>query len=74
MMNNNPILQMLMNGGNPQQIIQNLMQNNPQARAMYQQMQNSGMQPKDFVLQYAKQNNIDIQPYINMMNQKGYKL
>lgn len=73
-MNNNPILQMLMSGGNPQQIVQNIIQNNPQAKGMLTQMQNSGMSAKDFVMQYARQNNINIQPYLNMLNQKGIKL
>ena len=70
-MNNNPIIQMLMSGSNPQQIIQNMVQNNPQARAMLNQMKNSGMSNEDFVMQYAKQNNINIQPLINMMSQYG---
>lgn len=72
-MNTNPIIQMLLSGGNPQQIVQNIIQNNPQAKAMFMQMQNSGMSNKDFVMQYAQQNNINIQPYLNMLNQKGIK-
>ena len=70
-MNNNPIIQMLMSGNTPQQIIQNMVQNNPQARAMLNQMKNSGMSNEDFVMQYAKQNNINVQPLINMMSQYG---
>ena len=70
-MNNNPIIQMLISGNSPQQIIQNMVQNNPQARAMLNQMKNSGMTNEDFVMQYAKQNNINVQPLINMMSQYG---
>lgn len=72
-MNTNPVIQMLLSGGNPQQIVQNIIQNNPQAKAMFMQMQNSGMSNKDFVMQYAKQNNINIQPYLNALSQKGIK-
>lgn len=67
---NNPILNMLASGQHPQQIIQTMIQNNPQARAMLNQMKNSGMSEKDFVMQLAQQRNIDIQPLINMMNQR----
>jgi hypothetical protein len=37
-------------------------------------MQQSGMNPKDFVLQFAKQNNIDLSPIISQLNQRGIKL
>lgn len=67
---NNPIISMLQSGQHPQQIIQTILQNNPQARAMFNQMKNSGMSEKDFVMQLAQQYNINIQPLINMMNQK----
>lgn len=63
-----------MSGQQPQQILQNIIQQNPQARAMLMQMQNSGMPPRDFVIQYAKQNNINIQPLVNMLNQQGHRL
>ena len=35
--------------------------------AIMQQVQNSGMSMKDFTMQYAKQNNINMQPFLNMM-------
>ena len=56
----NMITQIMMNGQNPNQIVQQMLQQNPQAQVLFNQMQQSGMSPKDFVLQYAKQNNIDI--------------
>lgn len=75
-MNNivNTILQMLSVNQNPNQIIQQMISQNPQAQVLFNQMQQSGMSMKDFTLQYAKQNNINIQPILNTLNQKGIKL
>jgi hypothetical protein len=73
-MNNNNILnfvlQTMTNGINPQQLIAQ----NPQAQALLNQMQQSGMNMRDFTLQYAKQNNINLEPIIQQLNQKGIKL
>lgn len=62
------IMQMLQKGGNPNQIIQNIVSQNPQARVLLNQMQQSGMSPQQFMQQYAKQNNIDLSPFANMIN------
>jgi hypothetical protein len=48
-------------------------QNNPNVNAVLQQVKQSGMSMKDFTMQYAKNNGIDIQPLLNMMSQKGIK-
>ena len=66
----NQILQMVSNGVNPQQLIAQ----NPQAQILFNQMQQSGMSVRDFTLQYAKQNNINIQPILQQLNQRGIKL
>ena len=68
------LMQMLSMGNNPQQIIQNIVAQNPQVQAVFNQMQQSGMTPQQYVMQYAKQNNINIQPLVNMMNQRGIRL
>ena len=76
-MNNNVlnIFNQLISGGqNPQQIINNILMQNPQYQMIFNQIQSSGLSMKDYVLQYAKQNQIDIQPMLNLMHQKGYKL
>lgn len=67
--------QMLMGGVKPEQIIQNLVKQNPQAQVLINQMQQSGMTPQQFVQQYAKQNNIDLNNNVvmNMMKNKGIK-
>ena len=50
---------------------QALFQQNPQMQVLYNQMLQSGLPPVQFVMQYARQNNINIQPDIlnNMYNQ-----
>ena len=76
MQNNTPatiLTQLLSMGTNPQQIMQSMANRNPQVNALLNQMQQSGLTPQHFVMQYAKQNNINIQPYINAMNQRGIK-
>lgn len=77
-MPNNPngidmnMLMGLLNGNtNKEQFVQNLISQNPQMNAVMQQVQKSGMSMKDFTIQYAKQNNIDLQPLMNMMPKQG---
>lgn len=67
-------LMALINGvNNPKQMVEGMIKNNPQMNAVFQQVQQSGMSMKDFTMQYAKNNGIDIQPLLNMMSQKGIK-
>jgi hypothetical protein len=75
-MNNiiNFVLQAMSGNANPNQVIQQMIQQNPQAQPFINQMQQSGMNPKDFVLQFARQNNIDLSPIISQLNQRGIKL
>ena len=75
-MNNilNFVLQAMGGGVNPQQTVQQLIAQNPQAQILFNQMQQSGMSMKDFTLQFAKQNNINLQPTLNALSQKGIKL
>lgn len=71
---NNNIMQMLMSGMNPNSIMQNIIRQNPQTQVILNQMQQSGMTPQQYVMQLAKQNNIDLNPMLNMLKQRGYKL
>ena len=73
-MNNNIINFILANAGNPQQVIQNMIAQNPQVQVLFNQMKQSGMSMRDFTLQYARQNNINIQPILQQLNQCGIKL
>lgn len=76
-MNNNPtnmLYQMLSRGMNPQMILQQMISQNPKSQYIFNQVQQSGLSMKDYTLQYAKQNNIDINSMIQMMSQFGIKL
>lgn len=48
-------------GTNPQQIQNMIFQQNPQLKIIANQMKQSGLSPVQFVMQYAKQNNLPIQ-------------
>lgn len=72
MIQNNPInifQQFLAMGTNPQQIAQMIFQQNPQLRIIANQMQQSGLSPMEFVMQYARQQNIDPNMIQNMYQQ-----
>ncbi|MDD7245153.1 MAG: hypothetical protein PUH07_08625 [Methanobrevibacter smithii] len=76
MNNNNPMqqmLQMLSMGNNPNQVVQMLAQQNPNVQAILNQMQQSGMTPQQFAMQYARQNNIDINQVANVFRKMGGK-
>lgn len=60
------IMQIMRNGGNPQAMVQQIINTNPQAQAMFAQMKMSGMSNEQFVRQYAKQNNIDLNQILGM--------
>ena len=47
-------------GNNPKQVEQLIFQKYPQMQVVANQMRQSGLTPVDFVMQYAKQNNIPI--------------
>lgn len=61
------IIQLVQMGNNPKQFMINALNNNPQAKAMFQMADKSGNM-EQFVRQYAKQNNIDIKPMIDMFS------
>lgn len=68
MINNNPmqfLMQMMNMGNNPNAILNVFMQQNPNARAIYQSVMNSGMTPSQYLNQYAKQNGLENQ--VNQM-------
>lgn len=55
--------------GNPQQMLNS----NPQFNAILNQARQSGMSMRDFTMQYAKQNNINIQPMLDLLAQRGFR-
>jgi hypothetical protein len=70
----NNVLNMLNIAKNPNQIIEELIKRDPQASILLNQMKNSGLSPQNFVKQYAKQNNINLEPILQGLNQNGIKL
>ena len=70
----NLIMQMMTNGQNPNQVVEQIISKNPQAQILFNQMKQSGMSIKDFTLQFAKQKNINLEPILNTLSQKGIKL
>ena len=70
----NLIMQMMTNGQNPNQVVEQIIRKNPQAQILFNQMKQSGMSIKDFTLQFARQNNINIDQILNTLSQKGIKL
>ena len=67
------IMQLLNSGRDPQQLIQMLMQQNPNAGAMLNQMRQSGMSPKQFAKQYFLQNNMDFAQFEQLARNRGIK-
>ena len=65
---------LLNSGNNPQQVVNNMIMQNPQYQILFNQVRSSGLSMKDYVIQYARQNNINLQPVFNFLNQKGIKL
>lgn len=68
------IMRIMTNGQNPNQVVEQLISKNPQAQALFNQMKQNNMSIKDFTLQYAKQNNINIETILNSLSQRGIKL
>ena len=68
------IMRIMTNGQNPNQVIEQLINKNPQAQALFNQMKQNNMSIKDFTLQYAKQNNINLETILNTLSQRGIKL
>ena len=70
MMNPMQMFQMLRGAQNPQQMFQNILQQNPQISSALSQIQNStqGANPRDVAMQLAKQRGMSEQEVMNMFN------
>jgi hypothetical protein len=58
-------IQELLKNSNPNSIVQTLLNNNPKMKNIMQLMNSSGMTPKQFFYQYAQQNGIDPEKFLN---------
>lgn len=71
----NNLMQLMSMGGNPQQIIQNAIANNPQLQQAFSQIGSKNLSTKDIVLQIAQKRGIDLNPMIQYLQQtKGIKM
>ena len=63
--NLNLISNLIKSGGNPNSLLQTLLQSNPKLQNIINMMSNSGMTPKQFFYNYAQQNGIDPDQFLN---------
>lgn len=68
------IINTIRSGGNPQAMINNMANQNPNFRNLLNQKNQNGMSWKDLTIQLAKQNNVDLKPYISGLTQNGINL
>lgn len=68
------VMQLMASGKNPNILIQELLMQNPNAQGLLNQIQQSGMNPKQFVEQMAKQQNIDLSQFYQFAQKQGIKL
>lgn len=77
LLQNNPIIGIMnmLRNGNPKTIAENIMSQNPECRQMLQNAQNAcgNGNPKDFVLDQAKQNGMDPEQVMKLANMMGLK-
>lgn len=68
------IMQTIQLGNNPEMLFNNLAKNNPQVQELLNKKQQNNMSWKDLTIEIAKQNNVDIQPILNGLQNNGIKL
>lgn len=76
-MRQNPmdILTQIINSNiNPQQVVNEMRRIEPKYNALVNQMKQYDMTIPQFIMQYAKQNNFNLEPYINNLRRLGIKL
>ena len=60
-------MRQFLNSSNPKEFLNNLISKNPQMQNVYQMLQSSSMTPKQFFYNYAQQNGIDPDQFINSL-------
>lgn len=63
-------MQKLLSNSNPKELLNSLISNNPQLKNVMNLLNSSGMTPKQFFYQYAQQNGIDPNQFLNSLNQQ----
>lgn len=72
----NPMAQLisaLQNGATPNQLVNNIVQSNPAVMQQFQQMRQAcgDQDPKQFIFNYCRQNNVDTAPIMQLANMLG---
>lgn len=69
----NNFIAMARSGSNPNEIAKSMIMNNPEIRQIAEQMKNmaNGLSPREFALQYAKQNGISESDVLKVAKQFG---
>ena len=65
----NNLLSQFLNSSNPKEAIQKMVMNNPKMQNVLQLFQNSNLTPKQFFYQYAQQNGINPDQFINSLKE-----
>lgn len=73
-MNIQDMLKLINKDTDPRALTNALLSKNPRLRPIFDQMRQSGMSEKDFVLAYCRQNNIDVSPLLRMFESKGINI
>lgn len=68
------VMSMLNQNINVEQYLQNVAQQNPQVRMLLNQKQQNNMSYQDLVVQLARQNNINLTPYVQALSKNGIKM
>lgn len=64
------LIGMVKGGGNPQQLLQSLLAQNPQKAQEFEKLLQSGANPKQIVMDYCKQNNTTPEELIKQLGLK----
>lgn len=70
----NGFMNMISMINNPNQALQSIMSQNSQFAGILNQARNTNGGIKAYLRQYAKQNNINIQPVLDMLAQRGVQI
>ena len=68
-MKKNNLLSQFLKSSNPKEAIQNMVMSNPKLHNVMQLFQNSNLTPKQFFYQYAQQNGVDPDQFINSLQE-----
>ena len=65
----NDLLKKFLNSSNPNELINSMISNNPRLQSVMQLMNSSGMTPKQFFYNYAQQNGINPDDFLNSLKE-----